>query len=333
MPNTTLPDLLSDEYLTVQANSLDMLTRKLMDKGLVDFKPITSTDIALVQVDGQLQILTAKQLGERGDKLKKKNAKISRFEAPYYPHESVLRAADVQNLKALPGSDQTPEQITEAVVMEKIDSMDQNYTMTFEWILMNMLKGRIMEDSGNILLNLYTILGKTKKTLDFKLGTETTDVAAKCQDLVEMVEDGLNGDTSDGVEVQVSKEFWKKLTTHKTVKEDFKNYNGNSNRNVEGHGSRFTYHGVTFERNNTVIAGVRFVDEDKGHAYPTGTMDTFKGTLSPADMVAYANTLGQRTYISTEDLPHGKGVEIHMESRPTAFCQRLDSLVEAFTSN
>ncbi|MGB1270528.1 MAG: major capsid protein, partial [Endozoicomonas sp.] len=143
--------------------------------------------------------------------------------------------------------------------------------------------------------------------------------------------DGLNGDMMTGVEVQCSPQFFDQLVVHDKVKEAFQNFQGNSNHNVNGELNRFNFGQVWFQRNNTTVGGQKFVDDYKAHAYPLGTMDTFEGTLSPADMTQYANTEGQRLYVSTKDLDHNKGVEVHMESRPTAFCKRLDSLVELST--
>ena len=69
-------------------------------------------------------------------------------------------------------------------------------------------------------------------------------------------------------------------------------------------------------------------DANKGIAFPIGTTNTFKAVYCPADMNQWVNTRGQRYYISTKNLDHNKGVEIHMEARPVAWCQRLNGLVE-----
>jgi len=71
----------------------------------------------------------------------------------------------------------------------------------------------------------------------------------------------------------------------------------------------------------------------KGHAYPTGTQDTFKTWFAPPDTVAAANEPGEEIFVSSEVLKHGKGVELWSESNPLAICKRPEVLVEVTTSN
>lgn len=331
MPTTLLPEMMDDEYITYQANQLDLLQLNLSSKNLVNWEGIRSTNIAIVQEGETLQIIAAKDLDDQPNLLNNTSVKIFRFEAPYLPLDSVIRARDLQNLKPVPGSQQTENELLESVLMKKIDRMDRSHAVTREFILMNMLKGQIMKDSSTVLVNLYTVLNKTKNTLDFALNNSSTDVLAKCLSLYHTVQDGLNGDMMTGVEVQCSPEFFDALVTHAEVKEAYKRWQGNSNQNVNGSTSRFYFGQCWFERNNTTINGNKFITAKKAHAYPLGTMDTFEGTYSPADMAQYANTEGLPLYVSTEDMKHKKGIEIHTESRPTAYCKRLDSLVECST--
>lgn len=331
MPNTLLPEMMDDEYITYQANQLDLIQLTLSSKGLVNWQGINTTSVALVQEGETLQIITAKDLDDQPNLLNNTSVKIFRFEAPYLPLDSVVRPRDIQNLKPVPGSQQTEVELIENVIMKKLDRIDRSHAMTREFILMNMLKGKIMKDPSTVLVNLYTVLSKTPQTLDFALDNASTDVLSKCLALYHKVQDGLKGDVMSGVEVQCSPAFFDALVTHATVKDAYKNYMGNSNMLVEGSASRFYYGQCWFERNNTSIGGNSFIDSKKAHAYPLGTIDTFEGTYSPADMTAYANTEGMPLYVSTEDLKHGKGIELHTESRPTAFCKRLDTLVECST--
>jgi len=331
MPSTQLPDMITDEYLTLQANEIDPIELRLTGKRLVDFQGIRSTNIAVIQVDNSIQILSAKSLDERGDLLNKKGVKIFRFEAQYYPHEHNIVPRDVQNLKPLPGTNQTEVEAVNEVLIDAISQMDKNYAVLMEWLMMNMIKGNIINPDGTVLVDLYQLFGKTKKTLNFELADANTNVLLKCAELIRMIEDGLQGDTIQGVEVQVSNEFYDALTSHPKVEKAFDRWN-ESEKLRKGFGSVFEYGQVRFERLHNKVGNLRFIEADKGHAYPLGTLDTFQGTYSPADMIPYVNTLGQRLYISTKDLDHNKGIEIHMESRPVVVCKRLDALVELTAS-
>ncbi len=336
MPNITLPDMLTDEYLTISVNQLMPILQRLSAKNLMMWEGIYTTNIAAVMVEDEVQILTARELDERGDLLKRKRAKIYRFEAQFYPHEDVLRPSDIQNLKPFPGSGQTQFELVEEAVMKRLARMTRNYDATYEWILMNMLKGQVMNPDGTVLINFYQQFNRTKQTVDFELDNPDTNVMEKCELVAEKIEDGLAGDTMLDVEVQVSYEFWKQLVHHPKVLKAYERYQESLYLREGWHNKKFSFGPLTFERENRKFKykgnTVRFLEQGKGIAYPTGTMDTFEGKLCPADMNQYVNTEGQRYYISTEDLPHGKGVELHMEARPVAYCKRLDALVEVSTS-
>ncbi|CAK0755826.1 hypothetical protein CCP2SC5_2150001 [Azospirillaceae bacterium] len=203
---------------------------------------------------------------------------------------------------------------------------------------MGALKGIIIGGSGKTLYNLYNVFSITQKTVDFVLGTDTTDVNAKIREVVRHIESNLLGEVMTSVRALVSPEFFDKLIAHPTVKDAFKYFSATGAQPLREDVRRyFPYNGITFEEYSASVpvngTTTRFINAGEGHAFPMGTMDTFKTYFAPANKAEFVNTFGLECYAWQVPTDDQRGWRIIMESNPLPLCRRPHVLVKLTTSN
>ena len=71
----------------------------------------------------------------------------------------------------------------------------------------------------------------------------------------------------------------------------------------------------------------------EGHAYPLGTLDTFRTYFAPANKEEFVNTVGMDCYAWPAPTADLRGWRLFMESNPLPLCRRPQVLVKIFTSN
>lgn len=214
-------------------------------------------------------------------------------------------------------------------------AMRNKHGITLEHLRMGALKGTILDADGSVIYNLYTEFGITQKTVDFALDVTTTDVAAKCREVLRHVEDNLLGEVASGVRCLVSPTFFDALISHDNVEKFYLNHakavelTGNGNDPRKG----FAFGGITFVEYRgfaTDAAGTtrKFIADNEGHCFPTGTMNTFETLLAPADFLETANTIGREVYSKMEPRKFNRGMDLHTQSNPLPMCYRPGVLVK-----
>jgi hypothetical protein len=211
--------------------------------------------------------------------------------------------------------------------------MRNKHAITLEFLRWGALKGLILDADGSTLYDLFTEFGISKKTVNFALAADDTNVQKASLDVKRHIEDNLKGEVMTGVHAFVSSSFFDDLIAHPNVR---KVYEGHSAAiNILGGDPRkaFTFGGVTYEEYRgqaTDMAGTTrlFIADGKGIAFPTGTMQTFKTFCAPADFIETANTVGKELYAKQQESKFGRGVDIHTQSNPLPLCMRPAVLVE-----
>lgn len=306
-----------------------------------------STIVEVRIEDGVLRVLPAKERGAPGTPAGRETGKSIFFQVPHFPHMDLITPKDIQDFLVLLARSRTPKSYDDELA-RRLLNIRANHSITLEYVRMGALKGVILDGDGTELYDLYDAFDITKKTVDFVLGTAGTDVIAKCEEVNDHIISNLKGEVSDGVDVMVSGGFFNKLVQHEKVEKYFLQSNssqelirlerdrlgGNWGRVFEFQNLRFRENKTTFPvKQAGTLTNVPAIEAGKGHAYPTGTQQTFKTWFAPPDTVAGANEPGEEIFVSSEVLKHGKGVELWSESNPLAICNRPEVLVEVTTSN
>jgi hypothetical protein len=336
--------------LTEQINRIPNSYGLIRAMGLYNEESVISTIVEIRRENGILRVLPAKDRGAPGTPAERETGDTIFLEVPHFPDLDLITPQDIQNMMIVAARTRRPATVDDELA-KRLANIRANHDITLEYLRMGGLKGLILDGNGATLYNLYDVFGITKKTVDFALGTATTDVISKCDEVFQSVATNLKGEVMSRVEVLVDSGFFNKLIQHAKVQQywvtnqagvaalaqmERTELGGQFGRIFDFQSLRFReYYGSAPVRNATTGAkeSAPFLAAGYGAAYPVGTRDTFTTFFAPANQMQFVNTPGQSIYISPEVLKHGAGIELKSESDPLPICKRPEVLVEVLTSN
>lgn len=317
--------------LTGAINSFPVLWGRVGEMGLFPNRGVRTRTIVVEERSGSLALLPSHEWGGEGTVASKMNRTTYAFPIKQTVHEDVVLPDDVQGIRAF-GSDTGTAGIPDELAL-RLQRMRARHDQTLEHKRMGALKGIVTNADGSTMVNLFTTFGISQVSVDFVLGTPTTDILAKCAAVLNQIQDNLKGDSMTGVRCLVSPAFYQKLIQHAKVIDAYKYHSEASVRLGTDLRAGFTFGGITFEEYRASINGTALITSGDGHAFPVGTVDTFATYFAPADFNETVNTIGQPIYVKTEDRPLGRGVTIHTQCNSLPLCHQPAVLVKLTTSN
>lgn len=294
--------------------------------------PVTGSRSRTVMIEyknGVLNLLPSLPPGSPGTLGTVGKREVRSFIVPHIPHDDTVLPQDYMDLRGF-GSESQLESVAN-VVNDKLQTMKNKHDITLEYMRMGALKGVIIDGAGSVVYDLHAEFGIAAKTVDFKFSVASTDIKKKCLEVVRHIETNLKGEIKNGVAALVSPEFFDALTSHAKVEAAYNRWmDGAALRNDMRGG--FPFGGMNFveysgEASDYNGALNRFIAVGEGHAYPTGTAQTFSTYVSPADFVETANTLGLLYYAKQASRKFERGIDLHTQSNPLPLCKRPALLV------
>lgn len=335
-------DAFSAVSLTEAINIVPNDYGRLRDMNLFQAEPIPTTKVAVSFENGTLNLLPTRVRGAPSSLAMPEKRAARVFQAFHVPHDDMIIADDVQDVLARIADGNRLEAV-QTVVNRRMMTMRKKHGITLEHMRMGALRGEILDSDGSSLLNLFTAFGVTQKSVDFVFGTDATDIPAKAREVVEYMEDNLEGEVMTGIHVLASPEWYAKFIKHPKVVETYKAYDGPNNplrTNVSG---GFDFHGLRVEQyrgsaqalnENGTFTVRRFVPQGEAIAFPLGTVDVFRTYFAPADFMDTVNTLGDEIYaIAAPDREFNRYVKLHTQSNPLPIVKRPKLLVRLHSSN
>ena len=245
---------------------------------------------------------------------------------PHMPLEDTILASDVIGVRAF---GQTQTETVQGKVMQKLRTMRNRIDRTLAYRRSKAKQGLILDADGSVLVNYYTDFGVTQVEVDFDLGTATTNVLAKCQDVIDQIEDNLEGEIYGAIEAEVDRAFYDALTNHKNVKEVFLGWSSAEQRLGKSNTSGFEFGGIKFVVNRDKVGGAAIIPDPKsGYAYPRGTQDTFITALAPADFNETVNTQALPFYAKQATKQFDRGFDLHVQANQLMLCTRPKAIIK-----
>lgn len=324
--------------LTEQINRIPNSYGLLNAMNLFPAEGSASTLVEIRFEDGILHVLPRVERGGPPTEAARSRGRAIYLEIPHFPHKDLITPDDIQNWQKLEGRRLRPKTVDDEMA-KRLFELRNKHAITREYIRMGALKLLIRDGSGATLYDLAAEFGVNRKTVYFDLDEEDTSIAEKCEEVIDHIQTNLMGETMTGVEAIVSAQFFNKLVEHPKVEKFWLNHQQalaltSFDRDTRGNnwGRVFQVHQVTFREYKGLVplkSGVEpFVAPGAGHAYPAGTMDTFRTYDGPAYHLDYVNEPGMEIYVSPKVLDHGAGVEIMTQSNPLAVVRRPELIVE-----
>lgn len=264
----------------------------------------------------------------------------------YFKHEDRLTTEDIQGWR-VPGS--TDDETIGRATAEKMSDMRLAWDQTNEYMKLQAIKGVFKTPDGKVMADMYSEFGITQNSVDFKLGTSTTNVDQKIRLLKSgIAKSVMNGGAIGGVQVLVDPVFYDKLISHPAIKNAYQFFMANGAGNAAlrddtttyykwGISDYFTHRGITFVSYDATFnlpngtTEVAFTDST-GIALPLGVRDMFRGYNGPSAKLSQANQPGQELFVRTYLDPKDEYVEMELEAAPLMFCCR-PAAVWAVTSS
>lgn len=305
----------------------------------ITFEKETQTNTLLPQ--------TSRYSGQASKGNDRKN-EIFAIPLPYFKHQDAITPRDLQN-KKLDGSPDAAQTLANAVD-KKMTDMRIKADQTIEYMKIEALKGVTKDPEQNTLADMLTLFGlsRTTQTIDFALGTASTDVDGKISQLRRSLAKGAGiGSAIGGIEVICDPEFFDKLIRHKNIRDAYQYYTNTGRQLLRDDLSRFERWGVV---DTFFHKGVLFYSYDATFDLPNGTMqnafnasegytivngvrDLYRGNYAPADTLSDANTVGQEMYLTSYRDPRDKFIELELEMAPLYYMTRPQLSWRVHSSN
>lgn len=307
--------------------------------GIFQETGVYTTTIEIEERDGKLYLVPNTKRGAPALQNTRDSRKLRHFKTLHLPVDDDIMADEIQNKRAF-GS-QTELQVAETEVNDRMKKARKSIDATIEYGRISALQGKIVDaDGSTVIYNLYNEFDITPTSVDFLLGTDSTDILSVCTGVRAAIQDELGGDGSEDIEVLafVGPTFFARLVSHPAVKDAFKFYQTiQQNMNPLQQDIRYTgfkFGDITFKVYRGNVNGVPFVPASQGTAFPTDVPDLYETFYAPADYMETANTKGLPTYAKMAPDPFfNKFWRLEVQSNPITIAKRPGALIELMTSN
>ncbi|MCI1193755.1 major capsid protein [Calidifontimicrobium sp. SYSU G02091] len=316
--------------LTAAINQVPRQWGRIGELGIFRNRPLATRDVVIEERSSGLALLPDHEWGGEGTKASASTRRTLSFRIKQTVHEDFVHPMDVMGIRAFGQEDGMASMQDE--IAYRLQRMRAKHDQTLEWKRFGAIKGVVTDGAGTVLYDLYSHFGVTQVSVDFVLGTSTTNIRAKCESLVNQIEDNLMGDTMTGVHVFVSPEFWAKLVVHPQVVDYIKN-TPTAQQFMASALNQIQVYGVVFEQYRASVNGQRFIAANEGHAIPVGTTDLFATYFAPADFNETVNTVALPLYAKVWAQDGDRGFVLHTQSNSLPLCHQPAALVKVVTSN
>lgn len=302
--------------------------------GLFRNEGITQRSVIFDESDGVLNLLMTQPWGAPAAVNKRGGRKTRGFAIRHIPLDDRISPSDFQGVRAFDSPDMT--ETLQGTMNKVLTQMRDKHAITLEHLRMGAVKGVILDADGSTIYNLFTEFGISQEVIDFGFDVDTTDVAAKCRQVLRHVEDSLKGEVMSGVRCLCDSVFFDDLISHPNVTKFFINHSAAlqlAGRNEDPR-KNFVFGGITFEEYRGTAEDANgtarpFIAEGEAHFFPEGTRNTFVNYFAPADYLETVNTVGRELYAKQVMDPAGRWVDVYTQSNPLPLCRRPALLVKA----
>lgn len=324
------------EELLVVPNMYGMIQQM----GLFDVEGVATHTVSFEEINQSLGLIGDRPRGERNNVSKDYTRKIRSYAIPHFPLDDAISPRDIQGKAAYGGSGAGIPEVLDQVRARKLERIRRSHAQTLEVARVKTLTtGAIYAPNGTVAGNFYTDFGVTRKEVDFVLGTGTTEVVLKNEEVIAHIQDNLfTGDIVTNVVGICSPQFFSKYVTQGGVKAAYSQYESSQeplrNRLGTGINRTFTHGGVTLvEYRGFAPDGTQFIPAGDAYFIPLGTADVFKTYFGPAERFDTVNTIGVEAYMFEFMNQTNTEIQLQSETNFINMIRRPQVVVRAYSSN
>jgi hypothetical protein len=302
-------------------------------------KEFISQDVLTFEENKQtLGLITDVVRGTRALVNKDDTRRLHSYAVPSFVLDDYVSPSDLAGKSRFGNLDQAETEA--AVVARKLERIMRSWAITKEAARMHTITtGTAYAPNGTVAYDFYADAGVTRKTVDFVLGTATTNVTEMCEQVIAHQQDNmLAGEIPMGGYIGLaSPEFFRKLIKQSNVLEAFRYYKRDQDPMASrlGSGKYRTFHfsGIDFiEYRGTKPDGTPLIPVNDCYFVPAGTMDSLVTYHSPAVRFDTVGQIAEEDYAWSYKDQKGTKIDIETESNFLSVLKRPQIVVRGFTA-
>lgn len=291
------------------------------ESGMWQEEFLSTNVVTFEEQNGSLSIVKDAVPGSKPQTMSNVVRKLHSYTMSHHPLVDALYPKDIAGITR-PGSKATQLDTKDAALMRKMERVRKSYDRTVNLARFKTIgTGDIWAPNGTIAGNFYTDFGLTKNTVNFVLGTATTDIIAKCEEIIA----GFNAAANDGEEIRrvvayCSPGFFSAFISHAKVQGAYNLYAAVAPQQISrdragglGLYRRFTFSNIEFIEVPQVINGEALVATNTAVFVADDGDGTFVTAYGPANRFGYVNTTAERSYMWTFESPDLTEIQIQAE--------------------
>lgn len=326
-------DAFSALSLTAAINKVDYVPGRAGEVAFAGVgEGVSTTSVVIEEKSEGLSLISTAPRGAPSEQETANKRTARSLSVPHIPADDTVRADEVQNVRAF-GSDSALQGV-QALVNGRLSKLAARHDLTLENLRLGALKGEITDADGSTIYNLFTEFGVSQEaSVNFALGTGTTDVRGKCQTVIRKMRQNakLAIPSSARVHAFCGDDFFDALLSHANVKGVYDGYAAAERRlgDSYAHGI-FEFGGIFFENYRGTDDGSTVgIGTDAVRFFWSGVPGMYAEYYAPADFMETVNTVGLPRYAKVVPDPSGlnRFARIHTQQNPLPLCLRPKTLM------
>lgn len=326
-------DIFNDDAFSVQSltaainNPPEGEVVPTMVDALFSEEGITTTVVSIERDNDKLALVAAAERGAPGQPLTVERRDLVPFNTLHLPQVGAVMADEVQGVRAFGSENEV--QMVEQLVTRKLLKARKQIAATIAFHRVGAITGKVYDaDGATVLLDLFARFGITQQTVNFALGTATTDVAQKVRDAKRRSEDViLSTGVITGWLGLCGRGFYDAFVGHENVKAAFDRWNNGAFLRDDMRAG-FDFGQVVWKEFYGKVGSINYIDTDAAYLIPVGVDDLFITRFAPANYMETVNTLGLPYYAKQELMRMGKGVDLEAQSNPLNLCTKPRAVIK-----
>lgn len=289
---------------TRELNTMPQTWTLLGDSGLFVDEYLSQNVVTFQESKGALSIITDSL---RGSKPLTQSAQTRKIHSYALTHHMLTDALYPDDLAGKSAYDNLSVADTEAAaIARKLAQMRRSFDMTKEFArFKTIVTGQAWAPNGTVAADFYSDFGFTRLVTDFVFGTATTDIVAKCEEVIASFQASANdGVIVSGVTCYASPVFFAKLIAHAKVQAAYTYYSATEGQSIlrnraggAGLYRKFHFAGIDFVEVGTGVAGTPYIPSGDCYFVANADDSSFVTYHGPANVFGIVNTIAQPMYM------------------------------------
>ena len=312
----------------------------LGDLGLFQPDYLTTQTVTFEEQKGTLTLIKDQVRGAKPQTMGRDARKLHSYSTAHFPIYDALTPDELEG-RTRPGSKGKELDTEAAALLRMMEKIRKSYDRTLEVARFHTITtGTKYAPNGTVAGDFYSDFGITRKVVDFVLGTATTDVIAKCEEIIASFHSSATeGQVITRVVALCSPGFFGKLISHAKVTQSYlyQQIGGNSNilqQRAGGMGlyRRFNFSNIEFIE-VPVLTGDTLIPAGDAYFVAMDDMGSFKTYFSPAQRFGYVNTVAEANYLWIQRAQNLKEISVEAESNFLNVLMKPNFVARGHSSN